>query len=43
MLLEANIAASVLSQFEALSDAIRVAAHSLVTLCIRKMAQKSFD
>jgi hypothetical protein len=43
MLLEPNIAASVLSKFEALSKAISVAAHSLVALGIREMAQESFD
>jgi len=43
ILLEANTAASVLSKFQALSDAISVAAYSLVALCIREMAQKSFD
>jgi hypothetical protein len=43
MLLKANIAASVLSKFEASSDAISVAAHSLVAPGVREMAQKRFD
>jgi hypothetical protein len=43
MLLKPNIAASVLSKFEALSDAISVATHSLVSLGIREVAQESFD
>jgi hypothetical protein len=43
MRLKANIAASVLSKSEALSDAVSVSSHSLVALCIREMAQKSFD
>jgi hypothetical protein len=43
VLREANIAASVLSKFEALSEAISIAAYSLVALCIREMAQESFD
>ena len=42
-LLKANIAASVLSKFEALSDAISVAAHSLVAPCIHEIAQESFS
>jgi hypothetical protein len=42
-LLKANIAASVLSKFEAFSKTIIVAAHLLVALCIREMKQKSFD
>jgi hypothetical protein len=40
---EANTAASVLPKFEALSEAISVAAHSFVAPCIREIAQKSFD
>jgi hypothetical protein len=43
MLREANTAASVLSKFEASSEAISIAAYSLVAPCIREMAQKSFD
>jgi len=43
MLLKPDIAASVLSKFEAFSDAISVAAHSLVVLVIREMAQEVFD
>jgi hypothetical protein len=43
LLLEANIAASVLSKLEALSEPISVAAHSPVVLRIREMAQESFD
>jgi len=43
VLLKPNIAASILSKFEALSDAIGVAAHSLVAPGIRKVAQESFD
>jgi len=43
VLLKPNIAASVLPKFEALSDAIGVAAHSLVAPGIRKVAQESFD
>jgi hypothetical protein len=43
MLLKPNVAASVLSKFEALSEAITVAAHSLVALGIGEMAQESFD
>ena len=43
VLLKPNIAASVLSKFETLSDAIGVAADSLVAPGIREMAQESFD
>jgi len=43
MLQKANIAASVLSKYETLSDTISVAANSLVALGITEMAQKSFD
>jgi hypothetical protein len=43
VLLKPNIAASVLSKFEALSDAISVTADSLVAPRIREMAQESFD
>jgi hypothetical protein len=43
MLRKPNIAASVLSKFEALSDAISVAAHSLVAPGVPEMVQESFD
>ena len=43
MLVKANIAASIFSKFEPLSEPISVTAHSLVVLGIREMPQDSFN
>jgi hypothetical protein len=43
ILLETNTAASVLSKFQALSEAISVPANALVPPCVREMVQKGFD